>query len=194
MNEEEKNTEKASRLNEAYRYLFANYNIKSQKQFAETIRVQRTALSAAFNGNPAYLTKNLFIKICAAFPVFNLDYFLTGRGNLTSAENKIDVTQISNSRNVTPESHLDISSVINTIIAAKDDAIESLKRELTTKDDLIQSLRDQLTAKDQLITEQKARLIEYRRIIDSRDSTLTNYPFPFGAAENAHKQNVSPKI
>ena len=42
MKEEEKNIEKASRLNEAYRYLFANYNIKSQKQFAEDIRVQRT--------------------------------------------------------------------------------------------------------------------------------------------------------
>lgn len=187
MNEEEKNTEKASRLNEAYRYLFANYNIKSQKQFAEAIRVQRTALSAAFNGNPAYLTKNLFIKICAAFPVFNLDYFLTGRGNLTLAENKIDVTQISNSRNVTPESHLDISSVINTIIAAKDDAIESLKRELATKDDLIQSLRDQLATKDQLIEEQKGRLVDYRRIINSQENSLTTYPFPVGVSEQPKK-------
>lgn len=88
----------------------------------------------------------------------------------------------------------DMSSVFNAAIAAKDDAIESLKRELRTKDELVQSLRDQLAAKDQLIAEQKARLIEYRRIIDSRDSTLTNYPFPYGVAEDAHKKNVSPKI
>ena len=183
------------RLNEVYEHLRNHFGIHTKTQFAAVLKITQPALSSAMNGNEAYLTDNLFKRICAAYQVvFNLDYLLTGRGNLTLAENKIDVTQISNSRNVTPESHLDISSVINTIIAAKDDAIESLKRELATKDDLIQSLRDQLTAKDQLITEQKARLIEYRRIIDSRDSTLTNYPFPFGAAENAHKQNVSPKI
>ena len=187
--------DRQKRLNEVYEHLHNYFNIHTKGDFADSIKYARAYISSALNGNKKYLTDKLFTNICEAFPgVFNLDYLLTGRGNLTSAENKIDVTQISNSRNVTPESHLDISSVINTIIAAKDDAIESLKRELTAKDDLIQSLRDQLTAKDQLITEQKARLIEYRRIIDSRDSTLTNYPFPFGAAENAHKQNVSPKI
>ena len=35
------------------------------------------------NGNVAYLTDNLFVKICAAFPgVFNIDYLLTGEGEL----------------------------------------------------------------------------------------------------------------
>lgn len=35
------------------------------------------------NGNAAYLTDNLFVKICAAFPgVFNIDYLLTGEGEL----------------------------------------------------------------------------------------------------------------
>ena len=75
----------------------------------------------------------------------------------------------------------DMSSVFNSAIAAKDDAIESLKRELQTKDELIQSLRDQLSTKDQLIAEQKARLIDYRRIIDSQ--SIDNYPFPVGAAD-----------
>ena len=43
----------------------------------------RQALSAAINGNESYLTTNLFQKICAAFPgVFNLDYLLTGQGEL----------------------------------------------------------------------------------------------------------------
>lgn len=81
----------------------------------------------------------------------------------------------------------DMSSVFNAALAAKDDAIESLKRELLTKDDLIQSLRDQLAAKDQLIAEQKSRLIDYRRIIDS-NQLLSDYPFPVGVAERHDNQ------
>ena len=83
------------------------------------------------------------------------------------------------------EKKIDQSSLVNAALAAKDEAIESLKRELRTKDDLIQSLRDQLLAKDQLIAEQKARLIEYRRLIDSKD-LANNYPFPVGVADENH--------
>ena len=75
--------ERAKRLNEVYRYLYANKGVVSQTLFASQIGVQRSALSAAMNGNKLYLTKNLFMKICAAFPgVFNLDYLLTGEGSL----------------------------------------------------------------------------------------------------------------
>jgi hypothetical protein len=79
----------------------------------------------------------------------------------------------------------DMSSVFNSALAAKDETIESLKRELRTKNDIVQSLRDQLAAKDQLIAEQKARLIDYRRLIDSRDLEK-NYPFPVGVADEKH--------
>ena len=75
--------ERAKRLNEVYRYLYANKGVVSQTLFASQIGVQRSALSAAMNGNKLYLTKNLFMKICAAFPgLFNLDYLLTGEGSL----------------------------------------------------------------------------------------------------------------
>lgn len=78
-----KDEARQERLNQVYGHLFAHFGIKSQVQFAEALHVQRTALSAAMNGNKAYLTKNLFIKICAAWPgVFNLDYLLTGEGEL----------------------------------------------------------------------------------------------------------------
>lgn len=81
----EKDMVKAGRLNEAYRYLFSQQSVTSQTDFAEKIGVRDTSLSFAMNGNPAYLTKNLFIKICAAFPnIFNRDYLLTGEGTLLS--------------------------------------------------------------------------------------------------------------
>lgn len=86
----EKDTEKAKRLKEVYKHVFAHYEIKSQKDFADFLQIQRTGLSAAMNGAKANLTKNLFTKICAAFPgVFNLDYLWTGKGELLTIEERM---------------------------------------------------------------------------------------------------------
>ena len=65
----EKDIEKAQRLNEAYKHLFAHHGVGSQKHLAEILKIQRTGLSAAFNGSKANLTKNLFMKICASFQI-----------------------------------------------------------------------------------------------------------------------------
>ena len=90
MSKLEKDEERAKRLKEVYRYLFSAYGLESQSDFANNIKVQRTAMSAAMNGAKAYLTNNLFTKICAAYPgIFNLDYLLTGEGELlTNSEHK----------------------------------------------------------------------------------------------------------
>lgn len=102
----------------------------------------------------------------------------------------IQKQQAASATPVAPAANIpDMSSVFNSALAAKDDAIASLKRELATKDDLIQSLRDQLDGKDALIVEQKARLIDYRRIIDSNNG-ISDYPFPIGAAEHSNKPNL----
>ena len=79
-------TTKQDRLCEVYDYLRAKKGIHTQVGFAEALHITRPAISAAMNGNEAYLTKNLFQKICAAFPgIFNLDYLLTGQGELLLA-------------------------------------------------------------------------------------------------------------
>ena len=78
-----KDYKRAERLNEVYKHLFANFGIKSKKEMADYMKIQRTGLSAALNGAAANLTDNLFKKICLAWPgVFNLDYLLTGEGEL----------------------------------------------------------------------------------------------------------------
>ena len=198
MREVQKDPIRAKRLDEVYKHLFAHFGITSQKHLAEVLKVQRTGLSSAFNGNVANLTDNLFKKICAAFPgVFNLDYLLTGKGNLLTSEENMKSTELGNAKRQMPTqpsvTEIDASSIMNAALAAQMQTIEALKsekatlleahaRELKSKDDLIQSLRDQLEAKDELIAEQKARLIDYRRIIDSHNA-LPDYPFPIGAAE-----------
>jgi len=202
MKEVQKDPTRAKRLDEVYKHLFAHYGITSQKHLAEVLKVQRTGLSSAFNGNVANLTDNLFKKICAAFPgVFNLDYLLTGKGYLLTVEEDVKSTELENANRQMPTqssvTEIDSSSIMNAALSAQMQTIESLKsenatlieahaRELKTKDDLIQSLRDQLAAKDQIIAEQKARLIDYRRIIDSHNS-ISDYPFPVGVAEQKRK-------
>ncbi len=122
------------------------------------------------HGNEKNLTDKLFTTICEAFHVFNLDYLLTGRGELTLPENKKDVTQISDSRNVTQDSHLDISSVINAIIAAKDAVIAEKDKRLAEKDEYIASLKSEIKHLQ-------------RTIAEHNFDSLKNYPFQMGAAE-----------
>ena len=86
----EKDVEKAKRLNEVYKYLYSQSKVKSQTDFADKLHIQRSGLSAAMNGAKANLTKNLFQKICAAFPgVFSLDYLLTGDGQLLTNQEEV---------------------------------------------------------------------------------------------------------
>ena len=53
-------TTKQDRLCEVYDYLRAKKGIHTQVGFAEALHITRPAISAAMNGNEAYLTKNLF--------------------------------------------------------------------------------------------------------------------------------------
>ena len=190
--------ERQKRLIEVYEHLRRYFGIHTKTGFAEAIQYGRTSLSAAMNGDEKYLTDSLFKNICEDFPgVFNLDYLLTGKGDLLTVEEDVKSTELGQMP-TQPSAEIDSSSIINAALAAQMQTIESLKsekatlleahaRELKVKNDLIQSLRDRLADKDRIIAEQKARLIDYRRIIDSRDD-MTNYPFPIGTAEGNHRE------
>jgi hypothetical protein len=183
--------ERAKRLKKVYEYLFANLGIHSQKEFAEAIKMQRTGLSAAMNGNASYLTDNLFLKICSTFPgVFNIDYLLTGIGDLTLRENKNDVTSISNSRNVNQNPSVDMSSVINSIIAAKDETIATLQKQLASNDEAIKSLKAQVTRLETML-DQKDDIIAILTSQAHGDTPLTSYPYPVGVSDEK-KQRKHP--
>lgn len=168
--------ELANRLNEVYRHLYANYGISSQKEFAEAIKVQRSAVSAALNGNALYLTKNLFMKICAAFPgVFNLDYLLTGEGELLADEQKEPPVA-----RFASQPTIDQSSMVNALIAAHDAA-------MTAKNDLIASLRESLEDKDELIESLHEQVTELQRQLAQarRNTSMTDYTYPVGVADKS---------
>ena len=132
-------TTKQDRLLEVYDYVRGNYSVHTKTDFAISLQITRPALSAAMNGNDSYLTKNLFQKICAAYPgVFNLDYLLTGNGSLLAEEVVHDDGTLRITETIDP------SSLVNAALAAKDETIAAIRQQLEAKDQLIASLRQQI--------------------------------------------------
>lgn len=172
------------RVKQALTWLKRNHGML-QKDIADRMGMSEASFTRALARIKEKYDENFVVSFHSAVNDFiSLDYLLNGTGDIT--DNNKKETDIS--LPTEPVNHIpDMSSVFNAALAAKDEAIESLKRELQTKNDLIQSLRDQLSTKDQLIEEQKARLVEYRRIINSHENPLTTYPFPVGVSEQPKK-------
>ena len=135
-------TDKHERLKEVYEYLRYHYAIHTQTDMANAIQLTRPAMSAAMNGNDKYLTKNLFMKICAAFPgVFNLDYLLNGTGTLLAQQEKAEPTPVS---------------------PATDNLLELHAQMLRRVDDLRQELHQELLSIRQLKDELRTTLQELK--------------------------------
>lgn len=167
--------QKQERLREVYEHLRQHFGVHTQIDFAKVLGLTRPAISAAMNGNEAYLTDNLFKRICAAYQgVFNLDYLLTGNGQLLTIQEEVKSEQIEKESN--PQQP---SSYIDKLIA-------SLEKQVKDKD-------DQLADKDRIIKllEQKIEVLEAMQHLDSVNP-LKGYPFAIGAAEGENYSNVSP--
>jgi hypothetical protein len=90
---------KAEKLNEVYEYLRLLGKVHTKKEFASEIGVAETNMSSAFNNNAAYLTDNLFRKICCKYPdLLNIDYFLKDVGTMknTNGNSNTSVAGIGN--------------------------------------------------------------------------------------------------
>lgn len=123
---------KQKRLQEVYDHLRRWYGIHTQTDFANSMRYSRNAISLALNGNEKYLTDKLFKNICEAYPgKFNLEYLLTGNGNL-----------------LTPEEGAMSSEIEQTSKHSKDEAtanlVELYAQRIRLVDDLRQSLKEEL--------------------------------------------------
>ena len=181
-------TSKQDRLKQVYDHLREFFGIHTQIDFANAIRITRPALSSAMNGNEAYLTKNLFQKICAAFPgVFNIDYLLNGHGDLLTHEEDAKTETIRMEDKMRSQL-VDIDGIVNKAVeiavSAKDETINVLKSQVA-------DLRIQLVEKDKTIEDKnniiamlKQRLAEMEAVNDN----FEKYPFPLGSAEPESKE------
>jgi hypothetical protein len=156
---------KQKRLQEVYEYLRRWYDIHTQTDLANSLRYSRNAISLALNGNEKYLTDKLFQNICEVFPdVFNLDYLLTGNGELL-LEHQEPEQQTSEP--------IDHSSLVNALLASKDETIASHQR-------TIAALEQQISTDQQLITSLRQQ-IEYLKT----HTQILDYPFNIGVADNS---------
>lgn len=167
--------EREDRLKEVYEYVRKYYPIHTQTEFSDALKYNRAYISSAMHGNKKNLTDKLFKTICEVFPgVFNLDYLLTGEGELlVSDEQKEPPVARSASQHT-----IDQSSMVNALIAAHDGA-------MTAKNELIASLHESLEDKDELIESLHEQVAELQRqLAQARRSTpMTDYTYPVGVAE-----------
>lgn len=182
----------------AFKYFAGILTERSQKRLCELMGIPSSRISEYNTGKKPVSEEaiNALIRVSAKHGRQIYSEYLHGNSDIMLLENVTDEEMadaemrknnpdyelIKSRKKRGEENHTDQSSLINAALAAKDDAIESLKRELQTKDETIQALRDQLATKDQLIAEQKARLIDYRRIIDAQ-GVLSDFHFPVGVAD-----------
>lgn len=125
---------KNERLKQVYEHLRKHFGIHTQTDFAASIKITRPALSSALNGNELYLTNNLFKRICTAYPgVFNLDYLLTGNGDLLTIDEDAKSSEIEKTANPSYNEK-----------AAYDNLIEILARTIRGVDDLRVQLHQEL--------------------------------------------------
>lgn len=123
---------KKERFVKAYSYLRGEGIINTQQDVADAMQASRSNVSMAMRGDEKVLTEKFLIRFAAAYPgAFNINWLLTGEGDM-----------LANQKNETVQP-IDHSSLVNALLAAKDETIESQRRELEKSDKLIKSLMQQ---------------------------------------------------
>jgi chromosome segregation ATPase len=82
-------------LKEVYAHLRNHFGIHTQGQFADAIGYSRPVISSALNGNDDNVTDKMLRAVNNKFPgVFNIDYLLTGEGQLLTVEEDVTKKEI----------------------------------------------------------------------------------------------------
>ena len=185
----------------AFNYL-AGEKMMNQKQFAKVIDAESAYISALKAGTKR-VGADYMARLAAAFMEhfkdgqhLNMD-FLLGKSEYMILENVPDKEVLENiSRRANPDYDAmqkakaaspasaepaanipDMSSVFNAALAAKDETIASLKRELD--------------AKNETITLQRSRITEMeRQLAAATTGDISRYPFTIGAAEYQDKSKI----
>ena len=132
--------ERQKRLNEVYEHLRKFYGIHTQSDFANALRKSRNAITLALNGDEKYLTDKLFTTICEAYKgVFDLNYLLTGEGDLLTLEEEVSTNefekQMTQQNNIPPATDQTyfMSKVIESIETSHAQQVASLNQQIADK-------------------------------------------------------------
>lgn len=167
-------TNRHERLKQVYEYVRTYKGVHTQSDFAELLHMTRPALSSAMNGKEAYLTDNLFQKICAAFPgIFNLDYLLNGTGELLAQSE--------------PSPGINKDEEVNKIILIYENELRDLKLYHARECEAYQTTIATLKENNLMLKERIAELTAQLSQCQSED-VLKNFPFAPGVADSKKGQ------
>ena len=185
--------ERQKRLIEVYEHLRKYYGIHTKTGFSEALHYGRTSMSAAMNGDEKYLTDSLFKNICEAYKgVFNLDYLLTGEGDLLTLEEEVStnefekqLTQQNNLPPATDQTYF-MSKVIESIETSHAQQVASLNQQIADKQTIIDLQSDKIKSQADEIARLQKFIAEIRSMPTSIniEDVLKKYPFTIGVAEN----------
>ena len=199
--------DRQKRLNEVYEHLHNHFGVHTKGEFADIIKYARAYISSAINGNEKYLTDKLFTNICEAYPgVFNLNYLLTGEGDLLTLEEEVHSEEFekqaasvkSSAPDSTTEQTYIMSKMLETLLkpieSAHAETVAALNQQITEKQSRIDDLERTIAAKEEIIRARDSRILELeRRLAQSNADDLSKYPYTIGVAEertNPQNKNV----
>ena len=170
------------RLIEVYEHLRRYYGIHTKTGFAEALKYGRTSMSAAMNGDEKYLTDSLFKNICEAYKgVFDLNYLLTGNGQLITHEEDARISEHEQEK---------------TEMEQKADILELYAQRIRLVDDLRMTLKEELAEVRAIRTELQQARDDFRDATN-RITQLISLSSSTGydaAAESLDKQSLQSSI
>ena len=166
----------------AFDELKRNHGITSQLELARRMGTNKDTITNILHYRTP-VTEDIITKLqTASGCIFNLQWLRGESETMLAADvkKKTDDTAEAMSQ-LSP----DMSSLINAIIAAKDDAITSLKRELASKDETI-------STKDALINTLQQQVSDLRAQLAIQKGLSDGYPYPTGVAEREQRVKKMP--
>lgn len=166
----------------AYDHLKRTQGVRTQEQLAEKMGVSAETVSRIIKARTDVTEDAISRLQTASGCIFNLQW-LRGESDvmLVADIKKND----GHATEATSPSSPDMSSMINSIIAAKDDAITSLKRELASKDETIAAKNETIATKEAAITSLKRELTSKDETIAAKNETIADKDAVIKAKEAA---------
>lgn len=184
-------------------WLIENKKVKEQKEIAQRMHMTPASISRIKNGRVKQPDPETIRRFGEQFGEFiNIAYIRGESDVMLAADLASSATAPSGfPAGMTPPvpgafpsvqpSLPDYSSLVNSIIAAKDDAITSLKRELDSKDDTIAAKDALIATKDALIATLQRQINDLRTQVAIEKGLVTGYPFAPGVAEqDQHRPSI----
>lgn len=160
----------------------------NQGDVAEKAGLGPNVITRIKKGKVKEVSDDTIRAMCARWDFLNIDY-VRGKSDHISLREQVEANIEKELRGIQQMSQqmIDPSSTVNAALSAQMETIANLKQTIA---DMKEQHQRELAEKDahiadltKLAEERLHRIAELRRVIDSHNINMTDYPFPIGAAE-----------